>query len=1155
MFDPNMTVSSVPTEGSFSIQGVRSDSLALPDGTGVAYSTSISFTEFAPGQTLQNIDDLYGICVNMEHSWMRDLEISISCPNGNAVILHDHPCNCGSGVHLGEPIAGDGINPVPGEGYNYCWTNDGNQTWLEWGDSNDDFGIETLPPNNYASHENLNALEGCPLNGEWTIAVEDLWGQDNGFIFSWSLDFNPDLYPNIETFMPAIVSSGWQQTPYAYYNEQDSIAAALQSAGNASFTYIVTDDFGCTYDTSIHIPILPETHPDCRSCSDNLVPPSDTTICQGENIELNVAPEGDTNIDVAFETFPFYSFGAANHPPPNPYESELNINSITPDIITDPLTDIQSVCIDIETDWVSDIMVFLRAPNGTLFELTTENGGGGNNYTNTCFTPSSTNEIANPANMAPYTGEFSPEGDWDELIGTPINGTWALLVSDRFGPLDFGRLNSWMITFNSRNEVNYTWSPLTDISCSDCPNPTLAPSTTTTYTVSSTDSYSCLNTEEVEIQVLDDLSAPNVLCATTGDGEITFSWEEVSGIQDYEISINGGSFISPNNGNLSHTITGLSFSDNVSIEVQAVSNSNSCAVETGFGSCTYSVCGVETSIVGTPSDESCFGAEDGAVLLTTSGGQSPYIYSLDGLSAQNDSTITGITAGDHTLITTDINGCADTIMFSIAAANEIVLQMSGEDALCFEGNDGSASVIANGGAGDYTYVWTNGITAADVSGLTPGKHFVTVMDANNCEVIDSIEIGQPDQLTVDLSATSTSCANTTDGMATAIGSGGTGTLSYQWSNGINSDQIDNLFAGTYCVTVSDENNCMVSDCIDLESPDVLNIDSIVEVPVDCNGNNTGMAIVSVSGGQGQYEYLWSDPLGQISDTAVFLSTGFYQVTVSDANDCQAVSGVQVNEPASLNVNMSATDVSCFGGSDGTATAEPIGGTAPYFYSWNDSSLQTTSTAIGLPFGNYEVTITDNNGCIQSGFTSIQQPPTGMFLFMEQTYVGCDGMSESEARVTANGGAGDTYSYAWSNGDTTAVASGLDTTNYTVVVTDENGCTAEANIDIVDLPPIQINVAFVEPSCFGFNDGTMGVNIVTGGIGSGYSYLWSTTPPQTSAVVNNLTGNQSYTVTVTDDQGCNSSITRMLPEPEAITATTETTNALCFDENSRHCLGY
>lgn len=1148
-FDPTMTVSTVPNEGSFSVQGVRSDSLALPDGTGVAYTTGISFTEFAPGQTLQDIDDLYGICVTMEHSWMRDLEITISCPDGTSVILHDHPCNCGSGVYLGEPVPGDGTNPSPGSGYDYCWTPDGTQTWLEWGDANDGFGIETLPPGDYASHENLQDLVGCPLNGEWTISVEDLWGQDNGFIFSWSIDFNPALYPAIETFTPNIVSGEWQNAPYIYYNDQDSIAASPQNAGNANFTYIVMDDFGCTYDTSLNVPVLPVTHPDCRSCTDNLVPPSDTTVCQGESVDLNVAPEGDSDIDVIFETFPLYSFGAANHPPANPYESELGINSVNPAIIVDPLTDIQSVCIDIETDWAADILVFLRAPNGSLLELTTENGGGGDNYTNTCFTPSATNPIADPANMPPYTGEFAPEGNWNTLVGAPTNGTWTLLVSDKFGPLDFGRLNSWTITFNSQNEVSYLWTPLTDISCPDCPNPTLAPSETTTYTVSATDSYGCLSTEEVEVQVLGDLSAPDVFCETTGDSQVTFTWEEVSGVQDYQVSINGGGFITPNNGNLSHTIDGLSFNDDVNIEVQAVSNSSSCSIAPGFGSCTYTVCAVELSIVGEPTHESCFGQDDGSVMLNATGGQSPYAYSLDGLSTQNDNTFTGITPGSHTVIVNDINACADTITFNIEAAEEIVTQLMGEDAQCFDGNDGTASIAANGGGGNFSYQWSNAMTTPDITGLTAGQYFVTTTDANSCEVIDSIVIGQPDSILLDLQSTPTLCANTTDGTASALASGGMGQLSYQWSNGLTGANISDLFAGTYCVTVTDGNGCMTSNCIEVESPNALMIDAITEVPVDCNGNNTGMAIVTASGGQTPYSYIWSDPLGQVADTAVFLSAGFYQVTVTDINDCQAVSGVQVTEPTQLQVNTATTDVSCFEGADGTATASPVGGTAPYTYSWDDDSGQTTEMATMLPFGNYEVTVTDANGCTTTGFGSVQQPAIAVSLFVEQTFVGCFGMGQGEARVTADGGTGTNYTYEWSNGDMTAVASNLDSISYTVSVTDENGCVAIGSIDIAEWEEMSITVAFTEPSCNGFADGSMAVNAIEGGTEFDHTYLWNINPPQTNFIINNLQGGQSYSVTVTDGGGCTASTTRFLPEPEAITAITETTDALCFNTNT------
>ena len=225
--DSSFTLGVSPTEGSFPTAGFRSDSLALPDGTGIAYETGISFANFSPGQVLSSIDDLVQICVIMEHSYLRDLEISITCPNGQSVILHNFAGQTGSETFLGEPNENDEffVDPIPGVGYEYCWTpTSTNGTWL------DNAFPGTLPAGNYSSFDPLENLLGCPLNGEWIISVEDLWAIDNGFIFEWSIEFDAALYPNIETFTPEIVNFGWVNNPSIFFQEDDSIAAAPQNA-------------------------------------------------------------------------------------------------------------------------------------------------------------------------------------------------------------------------------------------------------------------------------------------------------------------------------------------------------------------------------------------------------------------------------------------------------------------------------------------------------------------------------------------------------------------------------------------------------------------------------------------------------------------------------------------------------------------------------------------------------------------------------------------------------------------------------------------------------------------------------------------------------------------------------------------------------------
>jgi hypothetical protein len=180
--------------------------LALPDGACpedetmpcAGFENSLNFTGFSAGQTLPSIDGLRGICVNMEHSWMRDLVIYAQCPTGVRVMLHDFAGRTGGGVYLGIPNDFDEGNPQPGTGWDYCWRPTAtNMPWIQYANANP---VQTLPAGDYQSSDPMDAFVGCPLNGLWTIRVEDRWGIDNGFIFNWTVEFDAGLVEDCDNW-------------------------------------------------------------------------------------------------------------------------------------------------------------------------------------------------------------------------------------------------------------------------------------------------------------------------------------------------------------------------------------------------------------------------------------------------------------------------------------------------------------------------------------------------------------------------------------------------------------------------------------------------------------------------------------------------------------------------------------------------------------------------------------------------------------------------------------------------------------------------------------------------------------------------------------------------------------------------------------------
>lgn len=1140
---PSGILSVTSTEGSFQAAAIRSDSLPLPDGTGARYETSVQFSEFSPGQRLERVDDLEAICVNIEHSWMRDLEISLTCPSGEKVILHNHPGRTGGVVFLGEPIDGDNI-PIPGVGYDYCWTPDATAgTWIQYANR---YNPGTLPAGDYNSFEPLDNLVGCPLNGEWTITVVDLWQVDNGFIFSWGINFNPDIYPELEKFTPDIVAGQWLPNSSYIFQAPDSIAASPQNAGTAAYTFRATDEYGCMHDTTITYNVLPLTHPDCHSCVNNLIPLRDTALCGTGTVALNAGPTSVEEV-VGFETFPNYDrLGNALHPAATPYETGIVISSIQPTRIEDPLRDIVSVCIDIETapsDWVADLTVFLVAPSGERLELTSGNGANGSHYTNTCFSPTATNSIR--SGTAPFTGTFSPEGNWNVLRGATINGEWRLLVSDSGGPAFFGTFLHWSITFNNQNTIEYSWNNTADLSCTNCPNPIITPSGFSTYIVEATDNYNCTFSDTVTIASVEDIPAPIVTCGLTAEGVVTFNWEELPGISEYEININGLGWTTSNNGPLSHMVSGLAVNEEVSIQVRALTGASiDCPVAIGTASCFNDVCVFSAQLAGEPTDISCFAATDGSVRIDVANGRAPFSYLLDSVSVFSTNVINNIAAGDHAVYVSDADGCADVVYFTIEEPAPIEITADIIDATCSGGSNGSITVQSSGGTGTMSYNWSNNAIGNTLTNVAAGNYTLRVSDENNCQVDSILTVGEPDAIVIELNTVAAFCNNSEDGEVTATVIGGTGDITYVWNTGATTSSISGLSPGAYTVTVVDANGCQAVQSTEIIAPNSLEIVSIRQQPASCFGSNDGMAMVEVRGGTPTYTYRWNDPTQQVSSTALLLEAGLYEVVVTDANGCEVVGGIEVLQPDELAVSIETTAVNCYQGKDGTANAIISGGTMPYSYMWSDSSAQRTALAQGLSAGTYIVTVTDANGCQSTRPTMITQPNTPVIAQIQQTYRGCFGMRTNRAEATAIGGTGPDYTFRWNDGQTKAIAENLDTVLYRVTVTDSNGCTSEASILINDLDSIRLNIAFVPPTCNGAADGQISVNYLGGGTGNNVQYRWNTVPERTTAFINNLTGDRTYRVTTTDSEGCMQSKELYLEQPRPIMLITDSTDVSC-----------
>jgi gliding motility-associated-like protein len=1139
------TLSVSPSSASFETEASRSDSLALPDGTGELYQTSILLTQFSPGQILTNANDLQSICMNIEHSWLRDIEITLTCPNGQSIILHDHPGNFGGEVYLGEPNDNDNFNPVPGLGYDYCWTpNAPNPTWIQYINSTP---VGTLPPGDYSTFDPISDLIGCPLNGEWTIGVVDLWAADNGYIFNWSLEFAPSLYPNIETFTPQFVSWSWNNHPSIYFATPDSISASPQNAGTAGYTFTVTDDFGCVWDTLLAVAVLPPTHPDCYVCATNFPPLQDANICAGESVVYDANSLTPPVQEVRFESYPEYRLGNANHPHANPYLSPLGVNSLGYNFLTNPIQQITSVCMDIETDFCADLNIFLRAPGGQQLMLSTGNGGAGDNYKITCFSPAATLPIVGQA--APFNGTYMPEGNWNTLAGAPVNGDWSLVVSDGFAPSQFGTVKWWSIGFNVQNSVNYAWTNPGGLSCTNCPAPTAAPLATTTYILTATDSYNCVHTDTATVFVNNFFPAPTGLTMTQlGPGTMTWVWNAVPSALGYQVSVNGGPWILPNNGALSHIVSGIAPDETVMIEVRCISPT-ACVPQVAGASSTFPGCTMFADLIDVTA-VLCAEDTNGSALISISNSTFPVQLFLDNnpnpfLNGDLNNVLSG---GAHTVIVVDALGCRDTLNFNTPAPPPLAPIATGTDVLCNGDNSGSLNATATGGTGAYGFVWQNCLGGPTLGGALQnnqiaGCYAVTVTDANGCTAADTLQINQPLPYTFVLESDSISCFGLSDGSAVIHVGGGTQPYQFLWDNGSTDSIALNLTPGNHIVTVTDANLCVASTFVVISQPPQLQITGIPVQNVSCFGGNNGAITVFPVGGSPVYQYLWNDPGAQTTQQATGLSAGAYTVTVSDRKGCTVTASATVGSPTALVIAF--TNVAgekCAGDCMGQATVSPSGGTGAYQFDWEDNTLPDLATVQSLCPGSYRVTVTDANNCSEVAQVMIAAA-TLIDAHFDNVDPSCSGQQNGSIDATISGGALP-YQYLWSNGATTQDAQNLPCGTHALTLTDQLGCVQTYQI-LLDCPETLVitGITAQQVSCFGGNNGSAAV-VATGGTAP-VTYLWDDPATQTDSVAQNLSAG-SYIVVVTDNNGCNTSTTVVVDQPSQLVATTMHTNASCLN---------
>jgi len=392
----------------------------------------------------------------------------------------------------------------------------------------------------------------------------------------------------------------------------------------------------------------------------------------------------------------------------------------------------------------------------------------------------------------------------------------------------------------------------------------------------------------------------------------------------------------------------------------------------------------DTKSVSTDGDYNinCFGGT-GSVQVTVAGGI-PGTYQYLWSTADGSGTVEGqedqnsLTAGTYNLTVRDINGCEDTLMITLTQPDKLELEFVEKNITCASGvfNDGSINLIVSGGAGPYTYVWSNGETMEDISGLTEGTYSVTVTDFNGCTIAGSGSVVNPPPLQYtkvisDYNGYNISCFNMSNGYIQVTTTNGTPPFIFTWTgpDGFTSTtpNISGLRAGTYVLNITDSLACNSTETFDLTEPGQLGMafsfsSSIAGgYNINCAGESTGIIGIEPLNPVKNVEYLWSD--GLFGKTRNDLPAGEYSVIITDANNCYASATVELTEPDSLRINFNITQPFCPDMPDGAIVAEVTGGVpgGDYIYKWSDNSAGNTVTDISAGF--YSLSVRDLNGCV------------------------------------------------------------------------------------------------------------------------------------------------------------------------------------------------
>ena len=698
-----------------------------------------------------------------------------------------------------------------------------------------------------------------------------------------------------------------------------------------------------------------------------------------------------------------------------------------------------------------------------------------------------------------------------------------------FGACD-GTANATML--GGTGAFSYTWTPGTaPLVGQGTPNVTgLCPAT---YTVRAADANNCVRTQTFVITqptaITANVTTVSPTCNGVCNGSITASPSGGTGPYTYTLQSSGAPITSGPSANSSFTnLCAGSYTLLITDALNCVRTQTINLTQPNP---------ITLALPFTPIN--CFNACNSTISTVVGGGTGPYTFTWSPSGTGNSQV--NQCAGVHSATVTDSKGCQASATITITSLPDLTVSIVPTNPNCNSQCTGIATTTVTGGTPNYTINFSNGASGNIINNLCQGTYTATVIDFFGCTKTQTVAITTPPALTLTPTNGTVSCTGSCDGTVSVVATGGTAGYFYSWSPTApvqTSATANGLCAGNYIVSVTDALGCIASTVAAVAQPTVLTA-SIGNVQPSCNVC-IGSATANGIGGTPPYTYSWA-PGGQVGPTPNNLCVGIQTLTVTDSKNCTTTQTVQINQTVITLITTNGSTLNCNGACTGIATANPVGGVAPYSYTWTPAPIaptQTTQTASGLCFGTHTVMVSDALGCSSTNTVTFTNPPA-ITLTVNQTNVNCSGLCNGTASATAVGGTG-TISYLWSTGAVTSSINGLCAGSYTVTATDVNSCSQTQVVTIIENSLLTATFTPSNPSTCTSSDGSI-TAVIGGGLPT-YSLTWS--GGSTSNPITNI-GAGSYTLSIIDAAGCTQTISTTLSNPTGPTVTAVSNSITCF----------